>query len=184
MIISWCIITIFFVTSFSLKIGVLFNLFYKNNPLFSIRKCISNHIRHIMLYHFEKGTIKNQVERWFKKFKLGNTNFANEEEREQMNHQISIRHFWFLPIVLSPKSSREITVLHSNFSRRQNEYGYDFHDMIFIIYTGINFRLCQPILIYKFIDSFILLLDVYFNLYKLSAILYTYKLLIDNEHLL
>lgn len=57
------------------------------------------HIRHIMLYHFEKdwnaaqsfrdlnelfgeGTIsKSQVERWFKKFKSGDTNLVDEEGR-------------------------------------------------------------------------------------------------------
>ena len=57
------------------------------------------HIRHIMLYHFEKGwsaaqsfrdlnelygegTIsKSQAERWFKKFKSGDTNLADEEGR-------------------------------------------------------------------------------------------------------
>lgn len=57
------------------------------------------HIRHIMLYHFEKGwsaaksfrdlnelygkgTIsQSQVERWFKKFKSGDTNLADEEGR-------------------------------------------------------------------------------------------------------
>ena len=56
---------------------------------------IENHIyiRHIMLHHFKKGwnpaqsfrdlkeaTISiSQVERWFKKFKSGETNLANEE---------------------------------------------------------------------------------------------------------
>ena len=58
-----------------------------------------NHIRHIMLYHFEKGwnaapafrdlnelfgegTISiSQVEKWFKKFKTGDTNLADEGRR-------------------------------------------------------------------------------------------------------
>ena len=58
-----------------------------------------NHIRYIILYHFEKGwnasqsfrdlnelfgegTIsKSQVERWFNKFKLDDTNLADEEGR-------------------------------------------------------------------------------------------------------
>ena len=54
------------------------------------------HIRHIMLYHFEKGwksfrdlnklfgkgTIsKSQVEKWFKKLRSGDTNLADEEGR-------------------------------------------------------------------------------------------------------
>ena len=57
------------------------------------------HIRHFILYHFEKGwnatqsfrdlnevfgkgTIReSQVERWFEKFKSGDTNFADEEGR-------------------------------------------------------------------------------------------------------
>jgi transposase len=57
------------------------------------------HIRHIMLYHFEKGwkaaqsfrdlnelfgegiISKSQVEKWFQKFKSGNTILADEEGR-------------------------------------------------------------------------------------------------------
>ncbi len=57
------------------------------------------HIRHIMLYHYQKGwraaqsfrdlnelfgegTIsQSQVERWFKKFKSGNTNLEDDEGR-------------------------------------------------------------------------------------------------------
>ena len=66
-----------------------------------MKKRIENHIhiRHIMLYHleegwntaqsfrdlnelFDEGTIsKSQVERWFKKFKSGDTNHAYEEGR-------------------------------------------------------------------------------------------------------
>ena len=60
---------------------------------------IENHIRHIMLYHFEKGwnaaqsfcdlnepfnegTIsKSQVEKWFMKFTSGDTNHADEKGR-------------------------------------------------------------------------------------------------------
>ena len=62
------------------------------------------HIRHIMLYHFEKGwsaaqsyrdlnelfgegTIsKSQVKRWFKKFKSGDTNLADEEGRGRLSN--------------------------------------------------------------------------------------------------
>ena len=62
------------------------------------------HIRHIILYHFEKGwnaaqtfrdlnelfgegTIsKSQVERWFKKFKSNDTNLADEKGRGQASN--------------------------------------------------------------------------------------------------
>ena len=90
------LLRLFFATFFSLKIGALFNFFHKNNLLFSY---IENHIhiRHIMLYHFEKDwnaaqsfrdpnkligegtTSKNQVEKLFKKFKSDDTNFGGDE---------------------------------------------------------------------------------------------------------
>ena len=67
---------------------------------------VENHIyiRHIMLYHFEKGwsavqsyrdlnelfgegTIsKRQVERWCKNFKSGDTNLADEEGRGRLSN--------------------------------------------------------------------------------------------------
>ena len=70
-----------------------------------------NHIRHIMLYHIEKGwnaapafrdlnelfgegTISiSQVKKWFNKFKTGDTNLQMNEE--EVNYQISTTgHFW------------------------------------------------------------------------------------------